>query len=123
MNIDHINLRAPAPLLEKLRSFYRSVLDLEEGFRPNFGDRGHWLYSGDQALVHLSESDRDFAKDRNGPIDHVAFQTSGLQNMLAKLESLDIDYQRHFISDINMTQLFIEDPAGTRIEINFPGES
>ena len=81
------------------------MLGLEEGFRPNFGDRGHWLYSGDKALVHLSESESDFASEHQGHFDHIAFQTSGLQNMIARLESLNIDYRRYFISDINMTPL------------------
>jgi catechol-2,3-dioxygenase len=123
MNIDHINISAPAHLIEDLRDFYCSVLNLVEGFRPNFGDRGHWLYRGDKALVHLSESDRHSPADRQGCLDHVAFQTKGLADMTARLRELGIEYRRHFISDIGMTQLFIEDPAGICIEINFPGES
>lgn len=30
---------------------------------------------------------------------------------------------RRFIPELTLTQLFFEDPAGTGIEVNFPGES
>ena len=37
--LHHINLRAPAELLATLRDFYRDVLGLEQGERPNFGSQ------------------------------------------------------------------------------------
>ena len=123
MNIDHINIAAPAPLLDELRTFYCRVFDLEEGFRPDFGDRGHWLYSGERALVHLSESSRHAPASGQGCLDHIAFQSDGLVGFRSRLDELGIDYSSYFIADIGMTQLFVRDPAGIRVEINFPGES
>jgi catechol 2,3-dioxygenase-like lactoylglutathione lyase family enzyme len=58
MHIDHINIATPMELLERVRDFYCSVLDLREGFRPNFSQRGFWLYADDKPLIHLSESNR-----------------------------------------------------------------
>jgi catechol 2,3-dioxygenase-like lactoylglutathione lyase family enzyme len=123
MNIDHINIAASEPLLGNLRDFYCRVFGLEEGFRPDFGDHGHWLYSGKRALVHLSESSRHDPGAGQGCLDHVAFQSRDLAGFQAHLEQLGISYDSYFIADIGMTQLFIRDPAGLRIEINFPGES
>jgi len=123
MHIDHINIAAAAPLLDELRAFYCRVFDLEEGFRPNFSDRGHWLYSGERALVHLSESSRHRPASGQGCLDHIAFQSQGLGGFRMHLEELGIDYECHYVADIGMTQLFVRDPAGLRIEINFPGET
>lgn len=41
--IGHVNLRAPAAMIERLRLFYIDVVDLREGARPVFrsGSRGH----------------------------------------------------------------------------------
>lgn len=123
MHIDHINIAAPYRLLETVRDFYCVVLELEDGFRPRFPQRGFWLYSGDKALLHLSE--RKAAKTGNGVgyLDHVAFRSSGLQAMIERLDAHDVRFRRSYIAEFNMTQLFFKDPAGTGLEVNFPDES
>lgn len=122
MHIDHINIAAPAALLKKVMQWYSGVLDLKEGFRPNFRSQGFWLYADDKPIIHLSERDEFLQHDRQGYLDHVAFQTSGLQAMEERLKALGIDYHANHIPEIPMTQLFTRDPAGTGIEINFPNE-
>ena len=39
--------------LEATRDFYRDVLGLEEGFRPELDFPGYWLYCGEVPVVHL----------------------------------------------------------------------
>src|SRR5215472_10672339 len=39
--------------LEKTRDFYRDVLGLEVGFRPDLDFPGYWLYCGDVPVVRL----------------------------------------------------------------------
>src|SRR5205823_2498984 len=39
--------------LEATRDFYRDVLGLEVGFRPDLDFPGYWLYCGDVPVVHL----------------------------------------------------------------------
>jgi len=123
MHIDHINIAAPLELLEEVRDFYCAVLDLRDGFRPAFSQRGFWLYSDDKPLVHLSERDITHAADKPGYLDHVAFQTSGLEAMLARLVENDVSYRASHIPEFNMSQLFFKDPAGNGLEVNFPNES
>lgn len=123
MRIDHINIKAPAELIEEVKDFYCAVLDLEPGFRPSFSSPGYWLYAAEKPLVHLSVSAETAAPDTGSYLDHVAFQTSGLDAVLEKLASLNISARRNYIPELEMTQIFIQDPAGTGIEINFPGES
>jgi catechol 2,3-dioxygenase-like lactoylglutathione lyase family enzyme len=123
MRIDHINIAAPYPLLETVRVFYCAVLGLEDGFRPPFEHRGFWLYSGDKPLVHLSERNEEPSSGGGGYLDHVAFQSSGLHDMIGRLVAHDIGYRSNYIAEFNMTQLFFRDPAGTGLEVNFPDET
>jgi len=39
--------------LEATRDFYRDILGLTVGFRPNLDFPGYWLYCGDIPVVHL----------------------------------------------------------------------
>lgn len=119
MHIDHINISAPMNLLEKVKDFYCCVLDLEEGFRPRFSQRGFWLYAKDKPIVHLTENLEHHSCDGQGYLDHVAFQASSLNAVIENLESLGIEYRSTHIPEIRMTQLFFKDPAGTGIEVNF----
>lgn len=122
MHIDHINIKAPPALLEEVRQFYCTVLGLEEGARPRFSTRGHWLYSTAGPIVHLSEAGGRAAAASGGYLDHVAFRASGLPEFMARLEALGLPFDRAYIPELEMTQLFFSDPAGTGLEVNFPGE-
>jgi catechol 2,3-dioxygenase-like lactoylglutathione lyase family enzyme len=123
MRIDHINIRAPQALLEEVRDFYCAVLGLEEGFRPDFSGHGHWLYCADRPLVHLSLDTECTAGGGGGHLDHVAFQAAGLAEFLARLEAHGIRYRSSHVPELQLTQLFFSDPAGTGLEVNFPGEA
>lgn len=122
MKIDHINISAPLPLLEEVRAFYCQVFGLVENFRPKFSRKGYWLYAGDSPLVHLMESDHHHACEKQPYLDHVAFQLSGLNTVVASLESLGVEYRLSYLPEIDMTQLFFKDPAGNGLEANFIGE-
>ena len=39
--------------LEATRDFYRDILGLEVGFRPELDFPGYWLYCGEVPVVHL----------------------------------------------------------------------
>jgi catechol 2,3-dioxygenase-like lactoylglutathione lyase family enzyme len=121
MRLDHINIRAPRELIDQVRRFYHDLLGLVEGPRPDFGSEGHWLYAGERALVHLSVSDNG-AGGQTGHLDHVAFQSSDLQALRARLESMGVGFRSNHIPELDMTQVFFTDPAGIGIEVNFPGE-
>ena len=123
MQIDHINIKAPAALLEQVREFYCAVLGLVEGPRPDFPSPGYWLYARECPLVHLSVGPETTARPAAGFLDHVAFRAEDLETFLARLDTLDIDYRCSHIPELDLTQLFLRDPAGTGLEINFAGEA
>lgn len=123
MQIDHINIAAPRALMEEVREFYCHVFGLETGFRPDFSKAGYWLYAADHPLVHLSLGSEELVGRGGGCLDHVAFRSSGLRDFLSRLEARAIDYRTAHVSELDLTQLFFTDPAGTGLEVNFAGEA
>ena len=119
MQLDHINIRAPGELLEEVKDFYCGLFGLEDGFRPDFGQAGYWLYSEDRPVVHLSEDGARQADTRRGYLDHVAFRSNDLPGLVARLEARGVAFRSTRIAELGMTQLFFSDPAGTGLEVNF----
>ena len=66
--------------------FYCGLLGLEEGHRPDLGFPGAWLYppGGKAAILHIYW-DRPMPSQRTGVIDHMAFTTSDLKAVKARL--------------------------------------
>ena len=94
------------------------ILGLAEGPRPAFSRPGYWLYAGDFPLVHLIESEREPAGEKDGYLDHVAFAGRNLEVLVGKLKSAGIEYDHKHIDELSLDQLFFRDPAGIRVEIN-----
>jgi catechol 2,3-dioxygenase-like lactoylglutathione lyase family enzyme len=122
MRIDHINISAPIDLLAAEKRFFCDVLGLSEGFRPNFSSNGYWLYSGDKAIVHLTESNMRVNNEQPGYFDHVAFQLTGLQKFIRRLTEMEISYTPASLDEIGTTQIFLKTPAGIKIEGSFANE-
>ena len=118
MHIDHVNISAPGELLEKVRSFYRDVLGLEEGFRPDFSSGGFWLYSKGQAIIHLAENPEREANEKQGFFDHFALRVADLSPIIGRLDQFGVDYHRVHLQEIGLSQLFFKDPSGTGVEVN-----
>jgi catechol 2,3-dioxygenase-like lactoylglutathione lyase family enzyme len=118
MNLHHINIKAPAALLEAEKQFFCEVLGLHEGHRPDSTSQGYWLYSADQAIVHLSLSEQHFSNERQGYFDHVAFRTTDLRDLLQRLDDAGIGYSSNHVSQLGMTQIFLKSPSATGIEVN-----
>ncbi len=120
LSINHIQLVAEEDLVLKLRDFYCDVVGLTEGFRPAFERFGFWLYIGDKDVLHLitpKAGDERFSQKSS--FDHIAFKTSNYQGVLKKLESLNISFEEKPIPGMTAHQIFLRDPAGNRVELNF----
>ncbi len=119
--LNHYNLRASRALLDELRDWYRDVLGLDVGERPPFRFHGYWLYAGGHPILHLSEASvgERHPVPGTGTLDHVAFTCAGLDAMRARLDAMRVSYR---VADVPLTgarQIFLEDPAGNGIELNF----
>ena len=118
--------------LEATRAFYEDLLGLSVGPRPPFGFPGYWLYLGDRAVVHLAQRGGADARTDGlrggevpgdggtGAIDHIAFEANGLADMVARLERHAIATRHRKVPGQGLHQVFVRDPNGVTIELNFP---
>lgn len=116
-SIDHYTILASD--VDASSDFYVRVLGLTNGDRPPFDFPGAWLYLEDAPVVHLIGGRSKGATD-TGSIDHVAFRASGLAEMRQRLEEANVEFREREVPRLRMAQLFVRDPDGVTVEINFP---
>ena len=121
LGFNHYNLRAERLMMEQLKVFYRDVVGLQIGDRPQLTSFGYWLYAGSKDVLHLSEANADEKRKENvsTTFDHVAFTATDYDSTVARLEKLEIKFRTREISDAGQKQIFFSDPAGNGIELNF----
>lgn len=117
--------------IEATKEFYAGALGLQEGFRPELDFPGYWLYLGDTACIHIADWPAYTVYTQQmgipvstkaagtGPVDHIAFNASGFDEMRAKLAARGFELSENHIDDIGLRQLFLHDPNGVAIELNF----
>jgi glyoxylase I family protein len=121
-DINHYNLRGSMQQLDTLRDWYRDTIGLKVGDRPAFNNRGYWLYGGGKPILHLSEEgpgEAPHPMQGVGTFDHVAFTCEDFGAMRAHLDGLGLKYR---VADVPLTgtrQIFLRDPAGNGVELNF----
>ena len=119
--LNHLNIRVPQELLESVKDFYGKVLHLEPGPRPESSSKGYWLYAGAQPIVHLSSrSELGGGAQPTGWIDHVAFTCRDAAATVTRLKSMGIEHRYFAAPSERLVQIFVQDPAGVRVELNFP---
>ena len=120
--LDHFNIRAPREQLSRVKKFYIDVLGFKEGFRPKISGPGQWLYAGSNAIVHLSEDENRTARKEEDYLDHIAMRCVGVNEFAKKLKEFSVTFRPAVIPEIDLTQLFFNDPSGIMIELNFKRE-
>jgi catechol 2,3-dioxygenase-like lactoylglutathione lyase family enzyme len=137
--LNHFSIRTTD--MEATRVFYEAALGVTVGPRPPFPFPGMWLYNGshDQvanALVHVIGMDlndpdglKQYLGDRDvsslkgsGAVDHIALFDTGLEAKLAHLAKLGIAVRERTVPAIGLHQLFMDDPNGVVIELNYPAQ-
>ena len=128
-SIDHYFVYAKD--LEASRKFYEGALGFEVGYRPPFDFAGYWLYLDGKACVHLGTAESSaeveyyLGKRSNkagvdtGAVDHIAFRGEDFVHYKARLDQLGIVYRHREVPDLRLQQLFISDPDGVTLELNF----
>jgi extradiol dioxygenase family protein len=104
--------------LEQTKSFYKELLGLTDGFRPEFSDNGAWLYANDRAVLHVM-SDCQMPVDPAGVLDHMAFSASDLIGTVEKLEKAGTKFFLKRQVTTKTLQLFCFDPSGAKVELDF----
>jgi catechol 2,3-dioxygenase-like lactoylglutathione lyase family enzyme len=131
----HYSIRTPD--LEASRRFYTEVMQFRVGFRPPFDFPGLWLYLDDDesefGVVHIIGIDpndagalRRYLGDRpsdgllgTGSVDHLAFMARDWREMRARLEALGQDFFERDVPSLGLHQVFLTDPSGVTIELNY----
>ena len=62
---------------------------------------------------------KDDVKSGSGAIDHVAFNADDIEGMKSKLEEVSIEYTHRKVPGFPLEQLFIDDPDGVKVELNY----
>jgi catechol 2,3-dioxygenase-like lactoylglutathione lyase family enzyme len=101
--------------------FYREFVGLADGYRPDLGFPGAWLYAGDTAVLHIVGG-RKRDELRPGVIDHMAFTATGLDATIDKLTARSIHHACRQQPGTRLWQVFFFDPNGARIELDFAPE-
>ncbi len=116
--LDHVTVNCAD--LARSRAFYAEVLGMEDGRRPPFPFPGAWLYLSGRPVVHLV-GDAASGTD-TGSLDHVAFEAQDIAAVRTRFEALGVKFQENAVPGARVRQLFLHDPDGLKIELNFRGE-
>lgn len=115
--VDHINIGTHR--LDETVAFFRDGLGLTVGWRPNFGVGGAWLYAGDTAIVHLVDLAEGKLPSDKAALDHFALRIDDYDAAIARLEAAGIKHRAVAIPDTPIRQVFLRDPNGVNIELNY----
>ena len=115
-NLDHITIKTNN--LANIKEFYINILGLEIAtFRPNFKFNGVWLKLQGKAILHVIETKNIISLGSS--IDHFAFSGISLEKTKNVLNKNKISFNIKTTPDNAITQIFLLDPDGNRIEITF----
>ena len=129
-NLDHFLVQTED--IDKTCAFYQDVLGMTPGPTPNFRFKVAWMYIGDDPVVHITTGGKDVSDNRKaylgqqstetegtGVLDHVAFRATGLTAMIRHLTELEIDFDQRQVDNQGLYQLFLFDPNGVKVELNY----
>jgi len=142
--IDHYSIRTLD--VEASRRFYTEVIGLTVGPRPPFKFPGLWLYNGkppadldhaqgNYGIVHvmgvdpndpqglidtLGHVDPETLKGGTGALDHIALSVTGREGMVERCKRKNVDFFERSVPTLGLHQMFLKDPNGVIIELNFP---
>jgi catechol 2,3-dioxygenase-like lactoylglutathione lyase family enzyme len=128
-SFDHVNVLTDD--IKKTRDFFVAVLGVAEGPRPPFRSPGYWLYQGDTAIIHISDTSNheqthvgggthsDAAQQGRGGVDHIAFRCAGYGEMKQRLRELGIVSHEADVPGAGLRQVFVDGPNNVTLELIF----
>jgi len=117
--------------IDATRDFYIEALGMQAGPRPPLGFPGHWVYLGAIPVIHIAEwstytthsnskgVDVSARAKGTGPVDHIAFAAQDYDGVLERLRGYGVKVRTNDSPGNIVRQLFLFDPNGVKIEINF----
>jgi catechol 2,3-dioxygenase-like lactoylglutathione lyase family enzyme len=118
--LDHVNVRTAN--LDNMVAWYGEMLGMNPGKRPNFPFPGAWLYTGDNAAVHLIGVDAAPPAQGDLKLEHFAFRAKGFASLKSRLEAVGERYDVNPVPDAGIVQINCWDPDGNHIHVDFSTE-
>ena len=119
--------------LERSKDFYVDVLGFEVMPRPPFPFPGYWLGINGKIQVHMGPAGipnqelyylgtpKNAANENSGVVDHIAFLADGPEKFVRHFKQRGVSFRPRSLPESELFQLFIKDPNGLTIELNFFG--
>jgi catechol 2,3-dioxygenase-like lactoylglutathione lyase family enzyme len=131
--LDHVNIRTEK--LAETVDFYTRVMGMTVKPPPGGTDtsRGAWIYSDDdRPVLHVGGYGGKYPGDGmlknaqvptegTGTIHHVALECLGYGEVVARLKAENLQIATSDIPQMELKQVFVEDPNGVTLELNFRG--
>ena len=117
-SLDHITVITKD--LTKTKNFYVNILGMNIDYsRPPFKFDGIWLSLNNRAVVHVVVKKEHIIDENLLPtLDHVAFRAKDMKNIKLNLKKNSISYEEKVTPDNKISQIFLKDPNGIKIEIS-----
>ncbi|WP_313806896.1 VOC family protein [Sphingobium sp.] len=124
--IDHVNIRTAR--MEDSAIFYERLLGLTQSKPPGLsGVEAIWMLDGaGYPIIHLNAPPADEPRRADdadtGRLHHVAFDCMGHDIIMARLDAMGLSYECNLVEAVGLRQIFVFDPNGLRLELNFTGD-
>jgi catechol 2,3-dioxygenase-like lactoylglutathione lyase family enzyme len=118
--------------IEATKDWWVNVLGLRVGPSPDFKFPVYWLYIGDRDVLHITQGGANISENRkkylgqqsqategSGVVDHIGFRATGLHEMIDHLNKHGVKFTERQVNDQGLYQLFLFDPNGVKVELNF----
>jgi catechol 2,3-dioxygenase-like lactoylglutathione lyase family enzyme len=120
-DIQHVAIKTKD--LEATNKFYTEILGMKLAKRPDFDFPGSWLQMGNtmiHTLAGYAGEDKDGKHPRgSAAVDHLALGAVGFDAFRQKFIDNDLEWRQFAIPSFGLWQLFVKDPSGIIIELNF----
>jgi catechol 2,3-dioxygenase-like lactoylglutathione lyase family enzyme len=128
-SLDHVNIRTPQ--VEATAVFFRDALGMTvtppPGLQP--GVRAAWvLDDAGKPVVHIGDADGVYPTDGHvpfvparggGSVHHIAFNCDDYHGIRQRLTRYGIEASENYMAQIGLRQVFVHDPNGIFVELNF----
>lgn len=124
-SLDHVNIRVKD--VDATLAFFNDVLDM-----PCSPERRTWIVDAQgRPVIHVGSIENPYPSDSwrpfesaegTGVVHHVALGCTGYDVLLARLQERGLPHNANHVPHMKLRQIFVEEPNGVLLELNFRGE-